>query len=395
MGSGSAHERAVGSSLTVAGLFAGIGGIEVGFHEAGHRTLLLCENDPAANAVLDAHFPGVARHDDVRTLDALPAVDVVAAGFPCQDLSQAGRTAGIRGERSGLVEHVFALLDRAEHEPTWVVLENVPFMLQLDRGGAMTYLTHELGRRGYLWAYRVVDTRATGLPQRRQRVLLVASRTADPRPVLFAQDAGAIERPFVDAAACGFYWTEGLTGLGWAIDAIPTLKGGSALGIPSPPAIWLRASDEIVTPDLRDAERLQGFPADWTLPAVAEGSTRRGPRWRLVGNAVSVPVARWLGERLTTSDAWEGERMPCRRPGGWPPAAWGQGDEAYAVAVSTWPVHSAYQPLADFLAFAPSPLSPRATAGFLGRTRRASLRFEPQFIAAIERHLDAVAPVAA
>src|SRR5947209_10505595 len=102
-------------------------------------------------------------------------------------------------------------------------------MLQLDRGRAMSWLTNQLEARGYHWAYRVVDTQAFGLPQRRQRVLLLASRTEDPRPVLLAEDHGAVVVEDRSGLACGFYWTEGIRGLGWAIDAIPTLQGGSAL----------------------------------------------------------------------------------------------------------------------------------------------------------------------
>src|SRR4051794_3210846 len=102
------------------GLFAGIGGIELGLHRAGFRCELLCELDPAANAVLDERFAGVPRHDDVRTLDSLPEAELIAAGFPCQDLSQAGRTRGIRGSQSSLVEHVFRLFDTAPTEPRWL-----------------------------------------------------------------------------------------------------------------------------------------------------------------------------------------------------------------------------------------------------------------------------------
>lgn len=104
---------------------------------------------------------------------------MVSAGFPCQDLSQAGRTVGIDGSRSGLVDHAFRLVRRTQG-PRWLLLENIPFMLKLDRGRAMRHLTAELEDMGYRWAYRVVDTRAFGLPQRRQRVILLASRTEDP-----------------------------------------------------------------------------------------------------------------------------------------------------------------------------------------------------------------------
>src|SRR5262245_44829359 len=82
--------------LAVAGLFAGIGGIELGLRRAGHETHMLCELDPSARAVLEARLPELADHDDVRTLKSLPKdIDLLAAGFPCQDLSQAGMTAGI------------------------------------------------------------------------------------------------------------------------------------------------------------------------------------------------------------------------------------------------------------------------------------------------------------
>ena len=102
----------------------------------------------------------------------------------------------------------------------------------------MRYLADELEARGYCWAYRLVDTRAFGLPQRRQRVILIASKTEDPRTVLFADDAEPFDPGFSPNRWCGFYWTEGSRGLGWAVDAVPTLKGGSTIGIPSPPAIW-------------------------------------------------------------------------------------------------------------------------------------------------------------
>src|ERR1700722_9550381 len=147
------------------------------------------------------------------------------------------------------------------------MLENVPFMLQLDRGAGMRQLTETLNEFGYRWAYRVVEARAFGLPQRRHRVLMLASRSEDPRPALFGQDAGPSEEPELIDYPCGFYWTEGTRGLGWAIDAVPTIKGGSVLGIASPPAVWQK-NGEIVTPGIEDAERLQGFQPGWTEAAL-------------------------------------------------------------------------------------------------------------------------------
>lgn len=374
-------------TLRVAGLFAGIGGIELGMQRAGHTTELLCENEPTALAVLGHRFADVKLATDVREVKKLPAVDLITAGFPCQDLSQAGKTTGITGTRSGLVGEVFRLCE--SRETPWLVLENVPFMLQLSRGRALAVIVDALERLGYKWAYRVVDSRAFGLPQRRERVWFVASLDEDPRHVLFADEAGA-PGPEVrdDGTACGFYWTEGIRGLGWAVDAVPTLKGGSTVGIPSPPAIWL-PSGEIVLPDLRDAERLQGFREGWTSPAETVG--RRSLRWKLVGNAVSVPVAEWIGKRLARLRDFELSEIRWLRDGEpWPRAAWSVGEGRQTSHVSAWPLRKERPSLEQFLRFPTTPLSERATAGFLERTKRARLNFPPGFLEAVGRHLASI-----
>jgi DNA (cytosine-5)-methyltransferase 1 len=373
-------------SKRAAGLFAGIGGLEVGLGKSGWETELLCEIFPAAQAVLESRMPGVDLRSDVKKIRGLPAgVDLVAAGFPCQDLSQAGRTRGIEGANSGLVGEVFRLVKRKKG-PRWLLLENVPFMLQLDRGAAMRHLTETLTEYKYRWAYRVVDARAFGLPQRRHRVLMLASRSEDPRPVLFGQDTGA---PPDDPQAyedypCGFYWTEGLRGLGWAVDAVPTIKGGSTLGIASPPAVWLKTGD-IVTPGIRGAERLQGFDPGWTEPAL-EVSLREGDRWKLVGNAVSTRMSEWLGTRLDTSDGDSWATSAPLEPGDrWPTAAWGDTSGTFAVDVSMWPVREHYEHLEGFLEDSKL-LSARAAEGFLRRARESCLRFVPGFLEDVAAH---------
>jgi DNA (cytosine-5)-methyltransferase 1 len=381
--------------LRVVGLFAGIGGIEAGLHRAGHTSVLLCEIDDRARAVLAARFPRLRLVQDVRELDALPSCDLVAAGFPCQDLSQAGRTAGIRGRNSGLVKRVFELVEASAHQPRWLLLENVPFMLQLDRGDAMRYLARHLANLGYRWAYRVVDARAFGLPQRRRRVILLASRTDDPREILFRGDIGEPEPRNHRGLACGFYWTEGIRGLGWAVDGVPTLKGGSTIGIPSPPAVWM-PDGRIGTPDIRDAERLQGFEPDWTAAVGQLGSRGEGHRWKLVGNAVSVPVSEWVGNRIRNPFPFdETLQMPLPRHSPWPTAAWGDAAETYGVRVSQWPVRATYQSLAGFLRFPLKPLSERATAGFLGRASQSTLHFPDGLIDAVEAHLRATRDIVA
>jgi DNA (cytosine-5)-methyltransferase 1 len=387
------------NGLSVVGLFAGIGGIEEGLRQAGHEATLLCEIDCFARTVLKKRYPEVALHDDVRTLKKLPRADLVAAGFPCQDLSQAGKTAGIRGKNSGLVEQVFRLIESSNGHPTWLLLENVPFMLQLDGGTAMRYLTTSLGSLGFKWAYRIVDTRAFGLPHRRRRVILLASRTEDPCEVLFQSDVGPREKGDWQDFANGFYWTEGTKGLGWAVDAVPTLKGGSTIGIPSPPAIWM-PDGRVVTPEVRDSERLQGFAPNWTAVDAVQGVRRElrplrpGQRWKMIGNAVSVPVAKWVGQCLMRPRAYIGGADPVLQEGDrWPTAAWGMNSKAFRAELSPWPVHRKYRHLQEFLRYATPPLSLRAAKGFRRRTRSSSLRFPAGLLDAIDVHVEALSSV--
>lgn len=380
-----------GSGLKVAGLFAGIGGLERGLERSGHVTRLLVENDPAASSVLAAQFPDCALHGDIRSLRSLPRdTQVVTAGFPCQDLSQAGKTTGIGGTKSSLVHEVFRLL--RGHRAEWVVLENVPFMLQLANGRAMGTVVSELERLGYRWAYRVVDSMAFGLPQRRRRVFLIASRSGDPTTVLMADEARPRdEGPWSPDAPVGFYWTEGNRGVGWAVRSVPTLKGGSGFGIPSPPAVLL-PSGLVATPSLGAAEQLQGFDKGWTDPAVEAGMGRF--RWRMVGNAVGVRTAEWLGRRLASPGRFSTQRIgdPIRS-GTWPRAACDLGDGARAVDISEWPAHRTLVDIEGLMQDC-KPLSARATKGFVTRARRAvaesRLRLPAAFLDALTKHWEAM-----
>lgn len=309
---------------------------------------------------------------------------LVTAGFPCQDLSQAGKTAGITGSRSGLIGEVFRLLAKKRVE--WLLLENVSFMLQLGRGRALDLIMTELERLGYKWAYRVANSRAFGVPQRRERIYILASLHRDPRNVLFVDDVPEPRdtRSFREVA-CSFYWTEGLRGLGWAVDSVPTLKGGSTIGIPSPPAI-IFPSGRIAKPDIRDAERMQGFAEDWTRPA--EAVSRRGARWKLVGNAVTVNAAAWIGKRLRNPGVYDptGD-VELGRGEAWPIAAWNVGTGRHRAQLSTWPLHIESEPLETFLRHETQELSAKATAGFLSRAEVAKLRFPAGFLEAVRAHL--------
>lgn len=384
------------ATAKVVSLFSGIGGIELGLSKSGFETELFCEIDATAERVLAAHFPGIPLHPDVTNLKSLPKCDVLTAGFPCQDLSQAGRKSGIDGAQSGLAGHIFRLLaTRRSHRPDWIVIENVPYMLRLARGGAMSVLVGALEDLGYRWAYRVVDARSFGVPQRRQRVLLLASRKHRPEDILFSEDCPnhpIDPKPAVvkERQMYGFYWTEGSRGVGWALNAVPPIKGGSGLGIPSPPAIWQPWRDFVGTIALEDAERLQGFPSGWTSPAL-KVTSRDGARWRLVGNAVCVNVAEWLGETLLHPGMFSQKPHTTYSGHAWPNAAWGYRGKVFQANVTAWPRCTQTPKLKQFLEHPLRELSERATVGFLKRAEQCTnVTYSSRFLASLKRHVDRI-----
>ena len=177
---------------TVGSLFAGIEGFGLGFHQAGFEVRWQVEQDEKAQAVLRARFPGVTLYDDVRTVGAanLESVDVICGGFPCQDVSVAGKREGLGGARTGLFSEVVRIA--RELEPRWMVLENVPGLLSSHGGRDFHTVLSALADVGFRRAYRILDSRYFGVAQRRRRVFIVlrARRCGDgAEAVLFAQAA--------------------------------------------------------------------------------------------------------------------------------------------------------------------------------------------------------------
>ena len=162
------------AQLRVLDLFSGIGGFSLGLERAGMRTVAFCEIEDYPRRVLAQHWPGVPIYDDVRTLsaDALRrdgiAVDVICGGFPCQDLSFAGRRAGLEGGRSGLWREYARLI--GELRPRFVIVENVTGLLSLGMGTVLG----ELAALGYDAVWDCIPASAVGAPHRRDRVWIVA-----------------------------------------------------------------------------------------------------------------------------------------------------------------------------------------------------------------------------
>ena len=157
-------------NLTFGSLFAGIGGIDLGFERAGLVCKWQVEIDDYATRVLAKHWPNVRRHNDVCTWPAAGAerVDVIAGGFPCQDISYAGKGAGLQGARSGLFYEAIRII--REMGPRFVVLENVSALL--TRG--LDSVLGTLASLGYDAEWDCIEASSFGAPQRRERVFVMA-----------------------------------------------------------------------------------------------------------------------------------------------------------------------------------------------------------------------------
>jgi DNA (cytosine-5)-methyltransferase 1 len=153
-------------------LFSGAGGMDLGLDRAGITAVAHCEIDPKAQSVLRRHWPDVPVISDVREVTSdVGRVDLVHGGFPCQDISVAGNRAGLAGDRSGLWWEFHRIL--GELRPRWCVIENVAGLLSSNGGRDLGAILGALGELGYGYAYRVLDARHFGVPQRRRRVFIV------------------------------------------------------------------------------------------------------------------------------------------------------------------------------------------------------------------------------
>lgn len=198
--------------LTFGSLFAGIGGIDLGFERAGLQCKWQVEIDAYAQNVLAKHWPNVRRHDDVRTWPQpnTEYVDIIAGGFPCQDVSQAGKRVGIDGERSGLWSEFHRII--CEMRPRFVVVENVAGLLVrgIDR------VLGDLAGIGYDAEWSVLSSCRMGAAHMRQRVFIVAYPASE-RPGQLRR----IERESESEASRRIRWKEDESGVPRELDGVP------------------------------------------------------------------------------------------------------------------------------------------------------------------------------
>ena len=154
-------------------LFSGVGGFDLGFERAGMECVWQVEFDKNCQNVLKKHWSETELFDDVRTVGKhnLKPVDVICGGFPCQDVSIAGKRAGLAGERSGLWSEFARIID--ELEPKWVVIENVPGLLSSNNGKDIQIIIDSLTQMGYTVDIDIKDSQEFGVAQRRRRIFII------------------------------------------------------------------------------------------------------------------------------------------------------------------------------------------------------------------------------
>lgn len=332
-------------------LFSGVGGLE----SAVDQPILCCELDEACAPVLRKRFHNVPIHPDVTTLHP-PEAEVITGGWPCQDISVAGLRRGLSGERSGLFFEMLRVAREAEAHT--IVAENVPNLLALERGKTFEQVLHALEFDGFPYvAWRTINAREFGLPHQRRRVFIVASK--------HPEIARALHRPYehelpahAETVDCGgFYWTAGLQSICYSRGFVPTLKLGSSLSIPSPPALYF--DDCVRKAGPTECLHLQGFDPDDFAETAAKDI------YRMSGNAVAVPVGHFVFDSVRADPVPDLPIGSFARIG-----ESGLYEEGFAYSVE----HASF-PLAnnlyDFIDHDDrTPISRRAAAGVVARLKR-------------------------
>lgn len=292
--------------MRVASFFSGIGGIDLGLENAGMEVAFQCEILTFGQKVLKKHWPGVQLEKDITKVTGqdIPTVDVFAGGFPCQDLSLAnqGKRKGLEGSRSGLFYKYAELIE--EKHPRWVFIENVPGLLNSAQGGDFRVVLSTLDELGYCVAWRVLDAKFFGTPQRRRRTYIVASLgTPGAAEVLFergtnpiADSKGNRSRNFTatgndESLPESNIFSIQHAGIGRRASAGPQGKG-------------YRNDGETYTLDSRgSSDAVCKTDAPFGVRSSSGISkTVDSNRWRACGNAVCVPVIEWIASRIVEMD---------------------------------------------------------------------------------------------
>jgi len=293
------------SEIRFASFFAGIGGFDLGFQNAGLIPAFHCEIDPHCQKVLKKHWPDVPLHGDIKTLKnyEIPKTEVWAAGWPCQDLSHANKDReGLKGGRSGLFYEFIALAKKAQ--PRWLVLENVVGLLSAEEGFAFEEVINQLEEIGYMGAWFSCNTLDAGLPHHRERVFFVASNRQEAAFKFISlaceyyrdsspgeasrENSGPSVRNGPESESFLLVQRRGGFGYTKAKNISPTIRaqtGGHQGGHSDRPIL---CSQKLNLGRVREAN------------GVSRGMD--GRRGRLIGNAVSPKISEWIGATILKAE---------------------------------------------------------------------------------------------
>lgn len=337
-------------------LFSGVGGLDKGLEDAGFNIIVQCEKDEYRRKVLSERFPETKIFEDVgeiyfgesksrnksdrynssnkrrrKTWAGLSgSIDLLCGGFPCQDLSVAGKRAGLSGERSGLFFEFARIANESVKDDGFILIENVPGLFSSNKGEDFRIILETLSECGFNdIAWRVLNSQYFGVPQRRRRVFILGRRTRGRScgEILFEPESGdwnfkknskAWKKDSITAitglgsggpddndAQNGRLVTSTLqahkNGYRMDADSIEQYISGPLTSrywkginttIDDGAAIVEEIGVRRLTP--KECERLQGFPDDWTLVDGASDTKR----YAAIGDAVTVSVAKWIGRRI-------------------------------------------------------------------------------------------------
>jgi site-specific DNA-cytosine methylase len=317
---------------------------------------LFCERDVVCQQLLKRRYPDVAIHSDIVDLFDPPSVDIVSGGWPCQDISIAGRQVGLSGTRSGLFHELVRVSKQASAHT--LILENVPNLLVINDGQDFEQILSTLTEEGFRYvSWRVLNAREFRLPQDRRRLFIVASRHRERALALHSAipnpETNSVESP----ASFGFYWTAGSRSLCCSPGYVPALKIGASDERGRAPVAVFRGG---VARKLSAMQflSLQGF-RDLPVDELSKASLLR-----MAGNAVALPVGHFVFEAVETCAASVGVQS-----GFGAIRSSGFSDDGFVWMVSHNPPSLATN-LDDFLDDSGSELSEQASAGLLVRAVR-------------------------
>ena len=279
--------------FTLGEICAGISGFGHGFEQAGWRVAWQIEINPLNRAVLADRHPHATQREDLRQWRAygLPRVDCIAAGFPCQDISNMGaRRAdksqrGLAGERSGLFHEIMEMV--RELKPAWLVLENVPALLHVNHSRDIATVFRKIAECGYCGFWRVLDAQYWGIPQKRRRLVMVFGLGRFPA-LDYLADAAPVES--IPATA----------GSGWLLREADAWAAFTLTAANTSARIGMGCELLVAEADGWDSmvERAREIETDGLCCGLDETNLAEA---FAAGNAFTPPMARWIAEILNKS----------------------------------------------------------------------------------------------